>query len=209
MLTTAPLGVSYSYAEILEFEQIESIEEKISQNSPQKGRFDAILTEEMVDGELKLKQFALPENTSKEDFNRILSLDGTSGWSYINYKPYHSGIVLFDGKVSKDGEKYWKISVHGTMNLSKVELDLQLKKESKSMEPITENQPKGEYDYSVIFSGKMEESGERNTFVVPLMNSQNPDTVKNPKIPQFGPQTFGSIKLIDCNQKVKNSNFLV
>ena len=210
MLATAPLGVSYSYADTaMEIEQIENKDGEILSQSLEKDQYDAILTEELVDGKLEVKQFALPENTSKEDLNRILSLDGTSGWSYVNFKPYHSGIVLFDGKVSKDGEKYWKISVQGTMNLSKVEFDLQLKKESKMMEQQT-GKSQEEYDYQVVFSGKMEESGEKNVFAVALMNStQNPDLVKNTKIPQFGSQTSGSVPLTDCNKNEKNSNFLV
>ena len=211
MLATAPLGVSYSYADsTMENRHFEDEDEKTSYKSLERDQYDAILTEKLVDGELEVKQFVLPENTSKEDLNRILSLDGTSGWSYVNFKPYHSGIVLFDGKVSKDGEKYWKISVQGTMNLSKVEFDLQLKKESKIMEQQHGKSLEGEYDYKVIFSGKMEESDEKNVFAVAIMNStQNSDLVKNPKISQFGSQTFVSVPLTDCIKNVKNSNFLV
>ena len=32
----------------------------------------------------------------------------TSGWAYVNYKAYNSGIVLFDGKASKVGDNLWR-----------------------------------------------------------------------------------------------------
>ena len=86
----------------------------------------------MVNGKLEVMEFVLPKDTTDEDMKRILSLEGTSGWSYINSKAYHSGIVLFDGNASKAGDKYWKISVNGTLNLFKGELDLKLSGKSNN-----------------------------------------------------------------------------
>ena len=106
MLSTAPLGVSYSYAESEEnLELEETQEDPRSTDKFSNWRFGAILTEKVVNGKLEVKQFSLPEDTTEDDMNRILSLEGTSGWSYVNSKAYHSGIVLFDGKASKVGEK--------------------------------------------------------------------------------------------------------
>ena len=120
MLSTSQLGVTYSNAESGEnLELMETQKDPKITNKSQKERLEVILTEKVVNGKLEVRQFALPEDTTEKDMNRILSLEGTSGWSYVNYKAYHSGIVLFDGKVSKDGEKFWRISINGSMNLTK------------------------------------------------------------------------------------------
>ena len=152
MLATAPLAVTYSYAENEEqIDLVLSEEELKSTKIFQKERLGTILTEKLVNGKLEVKQFALPEDTTKDDMSRILSLEGVSGWSYVSYKAYHSGIVLFDGKASKVGEKFWKISVNGTLNLSKGELELELIGKSNSSQPeMIENLSKENMDYRVI-----------------------------------------------------------
>ena len=213
MLATAQLAVTYSYAEneepmdlVLPEEELKSI--KISQ----KERLGTILTEKLVNGKLEVKQFALPEDTTKEDMSRILSLEGVSGWSFVNSKAYHSGIVLFDGKASKVGEKFWKISVNGTLNLSKGELELELIGRSNSSQPeMIENHSKENVDYRVIFSGKMAESDEENIFAVAFTNSnlKNSESNLDLKLLQFGNSTSESINSIDCNQKIRNSILVV
>ena len=100
MLSTASLGVSYSHAESeenLEFEEIQQDSTKV----PYSDEIRTILTERVVDGELEVMELVLPKDTTDKDLKRILSLEDTSGWSYIKHKSYQSGIVLFDGKVSK------------------------------------------------------------------------------------------------------------
>jgi hypothetical protein len=209
MLATAPLAVTYSYAENEEqIDLVLSAEELKSTKIFQKERLGTILTEKLVDGKLEVKQFALPEDTTKDDMSRILSLEGVSGWSYVSYKAYHSGIVLFDGKASKVGEKFWKISVNGTLNLSKGELELELIGKSNSSQPeMIENLSKENMDYRVIFSGKMAESDEENIFAVAFMNPnlKNSESNLDLKLLQFGNSTSESINSIDCNQKVRNS----
>jgi hypothetical protein len=209
MLATAPLAVTYSYAENEEqIDLVLSDEELKSTKIFQKERLGTILTEKLVDGKLEVKQFALPEDTTKDDMSRILSLEGVSGWSYVSYKAYHSGIVLFDGKASKVGEKFWKISVNGTLNLSKGELELELIGKSNSSQPeMIENLSKENMDYRVIFSGKMAESDEENIFAVAFMNPnlKNSESNLDLKLLQFGNSTSESINSIDCNQKVRNS----
>jgi len=120
MLSTGQLGVTYSNAEAEENLELKETQkdQKLTIKSQKEG-LGVILTEKFVNGKLEVRQFALPEDITEKDMNRILSLEGTSGWSYVNYKAYHSGIVLFDGKVSKEGEKFWKISINGSMNLTK------------------------------------------------------------------------------------------
>ena len=213
MLATAPLAVTYSYAESEEqIDLVLSEEELKSTKISQKERLGAIVTEKLVNGKLEVKQFALPEDTTKDDMSRILSLEGVSGWSYVSYKAYHSGIVLFDGKASKVGEKFWKISVNGTLNLSKGELELELIGKSNSSQPeMIENLSKENMDYRVIFSGKMAESDEEDIFAVAFMNSnpKNSESNLDLKLLQFGNSTSESVNSIDCNQNIRNPILVV
>jgi hypothetical protein len=207
MLSTAPLGVSYSYAEMeenLELEEIQNDQNLLENSNPD--RIRTILTEKVVNGKLEVIELILPKDTTDEDINRILSLEGTSGWSFINFQEYHSGIVLFDGKVSKVGEKYWKVSIHGTLDLSKGALNLHLSGKSDNSNPeIRENSFNEDLDYRVIFSGKMEESGKENIFEIAFMNStQIPETSQNIKLLQFGTENSEYLYPTECNQLVKN-----
>ncbi len=212
MLSTAPIGVSYSYAENeenLEFEEIQ-YDQMLPENSHLDG-IRTILTEKVVNGKLEVIEFVLPKDTTDEDMKRILSLEGTSGWSYVNSKVYHSGIVIFDGSVSRAEDKYWKISVNGTLNLFKGELDHKLSgKSNSSTTEISESPFNENLGYRVIFSGKMIESDERSEFAIAFMNStlKNPETNIDVKLLQFGNPTSESVSSIDCNEKVRNS-FLV
>ena len=212
MLSTAPLGVSYSYAENeenLEFEEIQ-YDPMLPENSHLDG-IKTILTEKVVNGKLEVMEFVLPKDTTNEDMKRILSLEGTSGWSYINSQAYHSGIVLFDGNASRAGDKYWKISVNGTLNLFKGELDHNLGgKSNDSATEISENSFNENLDYKVIFSGKMIEYDEESEFAISFMNSalKNPETNMDVKLLQIGNPTSESVYFIDCKEKVRNS-FLV
>lgn len=212
MLSTAPLGVSYSYAETeenLEFEEIQ-YDIQIPENSHLDG-IRTILTEKVVNGKLQVMEFVLPKDTTDEDLKRILSLEGTSSWSYIKSQAYHSGIVLFDGNASRAEDKYWKISVNGTLNLFKGELDHNLGgKSNNSATEISENSFNENLDYKVIFSGKMIEYDEESEFAITFMNSalKNPETNMDVKLLQLGNPTSESVIFIDCKEKVGNS-FLV
>ncbi len=212
MLSTAPLGVSYSYAETeenLEFEEIQ-YDIQIPENSHLDGT-RTILTEKVVNGKLQVMEFVLPKDTTDEDLKRILSLEGTSSWSYIKSQAYHSGIVLFDGNASRAEDKYWKISVNGTLNLFKGELNHNLGgKSNNSATEISENSFNENLDYKVIFSGKMIEYDEESEFAISFMNSalKNPETNMDVKLLQLGNPTSESVIFIDCKEKVRNS-FLV
>jgi len=209
MLSTAQLGVTYSNAESGEnLELMETQKDTKITNKSQKERLGVILTEKVVNGKLEVRQFALPEDSKEKDMNRILSLEGTSGWSYVNYKAYDSGIVLFDGKVSKDGEKFWRISINGSMNLTKGELDFQSRGNLNNSSPgMDKNFSSEDLNYKVIFSGKMVESDKENVIAITSMNtSQSPETSQNIKLLQFGNPASESVNSIDCNQKVRNSD---
>ena len=132
ILGAAPLSVTYSFAEN-ENDQVENRKHRV------------IFTEKVVDGKLKVLQYALPEKFSEADLKRMLSIEGQISWAYVNYKMYQSGIVLFDGKVSKIDENLWKISIEDDSNRN--------------------------LSYKIVFSGKIGETDVKNEFVIALMNS--------------------------------------
>ena len=121
-----------------------------------------ILTEKVVNGELEVRQYVLPEEISETDLKRMVSFDGQISWAYVNYKMYQSGIILFDGKISKIGENLWGIS--------------------------TEDESNENLSFKIVFSGKNGETNKENEFVISLMNSviKNPETVQNVKLLQIG-----------------------
>jgi len=210
MLSTAPLAVTYSYAE-----NEDNSEPKIPQKNPNstnksQERLGVILSEKVKEGKLEVKEVVFPENTIKDDMDRILSRGGTSEWSYIDYIGYHSGIVIFDGKASKAGEKHWKISVNGKLNLSTGELDLELVGNSNISNPkTTEDLTNESLGYRVIFSGKMIESGEKNEFPYAFINSAQKNSEINPEIKNlpFGNPASESVDFRDDKQKVRNTFF--
>jgi len=169
MLGASPLSIIYSFAEN-ESNQVENRELRV------------ILTEKVVDGKLEVRQYALPEEFSEADLKRILSFDGQISWAYVNYKMYQSGIVLFDGKVSKIGENLWEIS-------------------------IEEDDSNKDLSYKIVFSGKITETDEENVFAISFMNSivKNPETVQNVKLLQIGESVINSEKSIGSNHEFKNS----
>ena len=172
MLGASPVSVTYSFAEN-ESNQVENRE------------FRAILTEKVVDGKLQVRQYSLPEEFSEEDLKRMLSSDGQISWAYVNYKMYQSGIILFDGKVSKIGENLWEISIEDNSNK--------------------------DLSYKIVFSGKIAETDEENGFAISFMNSivKNPETAQNVKLLQIGESIINSEKSIGSNQEFRNSILVI
>jgi hypothetical protein len=167
MLGASPLSVTYSFAEN-ESNQVENRE------------FRAILTEKVVDGKLQVNQYSLPEKFSEDDLKRMLSSDGQISWAYVNYKMYQSGIILFDGKVSKIGENLWEISIEDDF--------------SKDL------------SYNIVFSGKIAEMDKENVFAISFMNSiaKNPEMAQNVKLLQIEESVINSEKSIGSNQEFRN-----
>ncbi len=210
MLSTAPLAVTYSYAETEDKSEPQTLQKNPNYLTDSNVKLGVIFTEKIDDGDLEVHEVVLPENPTKSEVNRILSLEGTSGWSYIDYTGYHSGIVIFDGKPSKFGENHLKISVNGKLNLSTGELDLKLVGKSTSPSPkTTEDLSNEKLGYRVIFSGKMIESGEKNEFAYAFMNSTQKNSEINPDIKNlsFGNTGFESADSWDGKQKVRNTFF--
>ena len=200
MLGTSPISVIYA--------DVEDNTDENGQNS-KKDRLRAILTEKVVDGKLEVKHYALPEDVSEEDMQRMLSFEGhTSGWAYVNAKVYNSGIILFDGKASKVGEDLWKISTYGVLTIEERQFDLELSGKSNGSHVIMhETAIDEDLSYRVIFSGKITETDEENTVAISLMNSglKNLEIGQNIKILQFGELSINSEKSIGTNQEFMNS----
>jgi len=168
MLVASPLSVTYSFAE--NGGQLEENRE-----------LRAILTEKVVDGKLKVQHYAIPDEVTEADLQRMLSFDGQISWAFVNYKAYNTGIVLFDGKASKVGENLWEISIDD--NISEEDLS-----------------------YKVVFSGKITETDEENVFAVSIMNSmiKYPETAQNVRLLQIGESVVNSEKSIGSNQEFRN-----
>lgn len=209
MLGASPLSVTYSFADTGDNQ-----EDKKGQNDPKseksikKERLKAILTEKVVNGKLKVQHYALPDDTTEEDMQRMLSFEGqTSGWAYVNYKAYHSGIVLFDGKASKVGENLWEISTNGVSILGERQSDLESSGKSNDSHVVMyETASDEDLSYRVVFSGKVTETDEENVIAMSFMNSGlNPEIDQNIKFLQIGELTIKSEKSINSNQELRNS----
>ena len=195
MLAASPISVNYTFADI---------ENQEKSTLDQKEGLGVILTEKIVDGKLQVQRYVLPDDTSKEDMQRMLSSD-TSGWAYVNSKAYNAGIILFDGKATKVGENLWEISTNGVLRLGENEFDLELSGKSNGSHANLHGIASDEdLSYKVIFSGKVGETNDENIFVISFMNSGNHEMGQNLKILQIG-EPDNSEKPIDSNQEFKNS----
>lgn len=179
MLSTSPLSITYSFADI------GSNQESEMGNISQKEELELILTEKVVNGKLKVQHYALPDDATEEDMRRAISIeDGISNWAYVNYKAYHSGIVLFDGKASKVGENLWKISSNAVLNSDEKILDIELDKESTDLHITKRNVTEEDVIYRVIFSGKSGEMDREHELVIFFMKlglNNNPVMSENIK----------------------------
>ncbi|BDQ31938.1 hypothetical protein [Nitrosopumilus zosterae] len=204
MLFASPLSVNYSFAE-----SEDSQEEKVKVSKTiKKDRLWAILTEKVVDGKLELQRYALPANLSEEDLQRMPIKDQTSGWAYVNYKAFHSGIVLFDGKASKVGDNLWKISGKSELNLEERKFDLEISgKSNDSHDVIHEIVSDEDFSYKVIFSGKITETDEENEFAISFLISglKNIETEQNIKLLQIGELSINSEESNSFTQEFRNS----
>ena len=139
----------------------------------------------------------------------MLSFDGeTSGWAYVNYKAYQSGIVLFDGKASKIGDNLWKISSNGTLNLEERQFDLKLSgKSNGSHVKLHGMASEGNLNYKIIFSGKFVETEDQNIYAISIVNSslKNVETDQTIKLDHIGELTINSEKS-NSIQEFRKSN---
>jgi len=208
MLGASPLSVTYSFAEIEDNQGDKMRQNETKTDNSKKERLGAILTEKIINGNLEVQHYALPNDITEEDMHRILSFEGqTSGWAYVNYKAYHSGIILFDGKVSRIGENLWEISTNSVLNLGERQFDLEVSGKSNGSHVVMHGTASDEdLSYQVIFSGKIAEIYEENVFAISLMNFglKNSEMSQNIKLLHIGELTINSEKLIGSNQEFRN-----
>ena len=210
MLGASPLSVTYSFADIEDYQIDEKEQNNLkAKESTQKKRLDTILTEKVVNGKLEVQHYALPDDITEEDMQRTLSFEGqTSGWAYVNYKAYHSGIILFDGKASKVGENLWGISTNGVLNLVDTQSDLESSgKSNDSYAEMHEIVSDEGLNYRIIFSGKIVEIDEENKIVISFLNfiQKNSEEDQNIKFLEIGELNINSEKPIISNQEFRFS----
>jgi len=180
MLGASPISVTYSFADNTGVYE--------PKGSSKKDGLEVILTEKVVDGELEVQRYALPSDTSKEDMQRMLSIE-TSGWAIMNYKAYNVGITLFDGKAIKVGQDLWEISTNGVLSLEEKEFDLELSGKSNGSHVVMHGTASDEdLSYKVVFSGKISEN--ENVFEVFFNSGVNPEMGQNIKFLQIGEYPF-------------------
>ncbi len=104
MLSVSPLSVTYSFADLSDYQDEKTNNPDVPKNI-QNSRLRIILTEKLVNGKLEVRHYALPDDISDDGTQRMPSFeDKIPDWAYVNYKTFHSGIVIFDGNASKVGE---------------------------------------------------------------------------------------------------------
>ncbi|MFB5612860.1 MAG: hypothetical protein ACE5RL_06110, partial [Nitrosarchaeum sp.] len=163
-----------------------------------------ILTEKMVNGKLQVQRYVLPDDTSKEDMQRMLSFEGSIGWAYVNYKAYNAGITLFDGKAIKVGQDLWKISTDGILHLDENKFGLELSGKTNGSQVMIHGTSSDEdLSYRVIFSGKITETDNDDIFEVFFNSGTNSEMGQNIKFLQIGDANFK--KTVDSNQEFRNT----
>jgi hypothetical protein len=188
MLGTSPLSVSYSFADFGENDS------EVLKNK----RLGMILTEKVVNGKLQIQQYALPDEFSDNDKQRMVSFEEeSSSWAYVNYNALHSGIVLYDGKASKIGE-------------NQLEISNDFLEDSQSRLGITENSQinedsEKELIYKVIFSGNAVNSDLESEKIIYFVNSIfYPELTQNMKFLDYGADLE---KMDRANEKLRNFNW--
>jgi len=205
MLGASPLSVAYSFGEDYQGE-----ERKDTQNAEKilkKSRLSVILTEKIVNGSLEVQHYTIPEGLSEEDKQRILSFESEIlGWAYVNYKAYHAGIILFDGKATKVGENMWEISTNDILKIRDRELNLEFsEKYNNSDKVMNDSASDTDLSYKIIFSGKITETEHEDVLITSFINSGlNFETSQNIKFSQIGETTINSEKSIIVNQDFRN-----
>lgn len=199
MLAASPLTISHVQADTTNESGLNSIKEIPKSAISQKEKVRTILTERVIDGNLQVRYFEVPENFTGEQIRKALSFEGeTLGWAFVNAKAYNAGIVLFNGKAIKVGENAWGVSSQGTVELGGRHLDLELSGKIREQNVILHGTASNEgLAYKVIFSGKVAQAGEENTFAIAFVNAGLQDTDSGHTVKLF---QLGEIQVKSDNQ---------
>ena len=189
MLATSPMSVAYSQAEETHFTNDEVTSELAkspkSAINPNKG----IVSEEIIDGKLKMKYHQFNHDTSLDDLQKFMLEGKTNGWAYVNGKAYESGIVLYNGKVAQIDEKTWNVSTKGILDLDGKSLNLELEGKIHGSDVFLKGTASNdEFNYKVIFTGKIVKSNKSGIFGLSFMNAEikDPETGQTIRILQVG-----------------------
>jgi hypothetical protein len=150
----------------------------------------------------------VPEEITEDDKQRMPSFEGeTSGWVYVNYKAYHAGITLFDGKATKVGENTWQSSTNDMLKIENDEFEPKISEKNDNSDQVMNGSALEEiFSYKVIFSGKFTETEYENVLITSFIKSGlNSETSQNIKLLQIGEMTNNSEKLIVSYQDFRNS----
>ena len=187
MLATSPLAVTYAQAEVTE-ENDQEVSKSVKMTRSEKVK--AILAEKIVDGKLQVRQFDIAEDASPDEIRKALMFEGkTTGWAYVSGKAYNSGIVLFDGKAIKIGERSWDLSSKGEMEVAGRTLDLDLKGKAHGHRVILHGTAtNNDLEYRVVLSGNVAQSGEEDIFAIAFVHAglKNPESGPNIKLFHLG-----------------------
>jgi hypothetical protein len=206
ILGASPLSITYSFGEDYRVENEKDIQNP--EKTLKKGRLSVILTEKIVNGRLEVQHYTVPEEITEDDKQRMLSFEGeTSGWAYVNYKAYHAGITLFDGKATKVGENMWQKSTNDMLKIENGEIEPKISEKNDNSDQVMNGSALEEtLSYKVIFSGKFTETEYENVLITSFIKSGlNSETSQNIKLLQIGEITNNSEKLIVSYQDFRNS----
>ena len=206
ILGASPLSITYSFGEDYQIENEKDIQNP--EKTLKKGRLSVILTEKIVNGRLEVQHYTVPEEITEDDKQRMPSFEGeTSGWAYVNYKAYHAGITLFDGKATKVGENTWQSSTNDMLKIENDEFEPKISEKNDNSDQVMNGSALEEIlSYKVIFSGKFTETEYENVLIASFIKSGlNSETSQNIKLLQIGEMTNNSEKLIVSYQDFRNS----
>ena len=193
MLAASPLAVTYAQAEVTD-ENDQEISKSVKMTRGEKVK--AILAERIIDGKLQVRQFDVAEDASSDEIRRALMFEGkTTGWAYVSGKAYNSGIVLFDGKAIKIGERSWDLSSKGQIEVAGRTLDLDLKGKAHGHRVILHGTAtNNDLEYRVVLSGNVAQSGEDDIFAIAFVHAglKNPESGPNIKLFHLGQLTVQS-----------------
>ena len=164
MLAASPLTVTFVYAENVDFEN--SIDSTI------RNHLETILTEKIIDGELKVRQFSVPKDATTEEIRKILNFNGeTRSWVYVKGFVYNSGIVLFDGREIKFEDDNWKANSKETLEVSG---NQGFKHEGGIHDIFDEDALNEHLKYRIVFSGNVSISSENALSIAIHTGHKNP-----------------------------------
>lgn len=205
MLGASPLSVIYSFGE--EYQKENGKDAQNIGKNLKKGRLSIILTEKIVNERLEVQHYIVPKGLSEDDKQRMLSFeDEILGWAYVNYKAYHAGITLFDGKATRVGENMWQISTDNMLKIGDNEFGLKFSEGYNNHEVMNESPLEMDLSYKVIFSGKITETDHEDVLINSFINSGlNSETSQNIAFSQTVDAIINSEKLVVSNQDFTES----